>query len=206
MMRWCHNGGSAAFAVLQRHAMQQVVPWTPRDEHEGITAMNARHMWPQLHTNLNALVRRTQVCMERRDMLMDTREEKVETGLLKPLFEARLQYQSDMEAIVLAETREGELVGSGDGRVSGDLLSGNARWSMYAGNCAYVFVRAGLEPPPGQHLCTVHPAGVIETSDEPKSGSTPEGMGCAGQSRTDRICGDSRWRCNLRPRTSAISG
>jgi Protein of unknown function (DUF3237) len=142
--------------------------------------MNARHMWPQLHTNLNALVRRTQVCMERRDMLMDTREEKVETGLLKPLFEARLQYQSDMEAIVLAETREGELVGSGDGRVSGDLLSGNARWSMYAGNCAYVFVRAGLEPPPGQHLCTVHPAGVIETSDGAQIWFDARGYGLRG--------------------------
>jgi len=47
------------FAVLQRHAMKQVVPWTRRDEHEGITAMNARHMRPQLHTNLIALVRRT---------------------------------------------------------------------------------------------------------------------------------------------------
>src|SRR6266699_3899323 len=85
------------------------------------------------------------------------------TGLLNPLFEARLQYQSDMEVVVSAETREGELVGSGDGRVSGTSLSGTARWSLYAGNCAYVFVRAGLEPPPGQHLCTVHPAGVIET-------------------------------------------
>jgi hypothetical protein len=108
--------------------------------------MNATHIWPhlltQLHTHLIALTRRTQVCMERRDILMDTREEKVETGLLKPLFEARLQYQSHMEVIVSAETREGELVGSGDGRVSGELLNGNARWSTYAGNCAYVFVRA----------------------------------------------------------------
>ena len=90
---------------------------------------------------------------------------KGETGLLKPLFEARLQYQPDMEAVVSAGTQEGELVGIGDGRVSGDLLSGKARWSMYAGNCAYIFVRAGIVPPSGQHLCTVHPAGVVETSD-----------------------------------------
>ena len=96
---------------------------------------------------------------------MDTIQGRVETGLLTPLFEARLQYQSDREEVVSAETREGELVGSGNGTVSGDVLSGKARWSMYAGNCAYVFVRAGLLPPPGQHLCTVHPAGVIETSD-----------------------------------------
>jgi hypothetical protein len=114
------------------------------------------------------------------DILMDTREEKVETGLLKPLFEARLQYQSDMEPIVSAETREGELVGSGDGRVAGDLLSGNARWSMYAGNCAYIFVRAGLEPPPGQHLCTVHPAGVIETPDGAQIWFDARGYGLRG--------------------------
>ncbi len=98
-------------------------------------------------------------------MIMDPIQGRGETGLLNPLFEARLQYQSDMEGVVSAETREGELVGNGDGRVSGDVLSGNARWSMYAGNCAYVFVRAGILPPPGQHLYTVHPAGVIETSD-----------------------------------------
>jgi hypothetical protein len=58
---------------------------------------------------------------------MDTIQGKVETGLLTPLFEARFQYQSDMEVVVSAETRESELVGSGDGRVSGDLLSGTAR-------------------------------------------------------------------------------
>src|SRR5260370_16568237 len=96
---------------------------------------------------------------------MDTIQGKVETGLLKPLFEARLQYQSDMEEVVSAETREGELVGSGNGTVSGDLISGKACWSMYPGNSAYVFVRARILPPPLQHPCTVHPAGGIETSD-----------------------------------------
>ncbi len=45
---------------------------------------------------------------------MDTIQGTVETGLLKRLFEARLQYQSDMDVVVSAETREGALVGSGD--------------------------------------------------------------------------------------------
>ena len=111
---------------------------------------------------------------------MDTIQGRVETGLLNPLFEARLQYQSYMEAVVSAETREGELVGSGDGRVSGDVLSGNARWSMYAGNCAYVFVRAGILPPPGQHLCTVHPAGVIATDDGAEIWFDAKGYGLRG--------------------------
>ncbi len=61
--------------------------------------------------------------MESMDMIMDTIQENGETGLLNSLFEARLQYQSDMEVVVSAETREGELVGSGNGSVSGDLRS-----------------------------------------------------------------------------------
>ena len=111
---------------------------------------------------------------------MDTIQGKVETGLLKRLFEARLQYQSDMDVVVSAETREGALVGNGDGRVSGDSLSGKARWSMYAGNCAYVFVRAGVEPPPGQHLCTVNPAGVITTDDGAQIWFDAKGYGLRG--------------------------
>ncbi len=111
---------------------------------------------------------------------METIIGKGETGLLTPLFEARHQYQSDMDVVVSAETREGELIGSGDGRVSGALLSGTARWSMYAGNCAYVFVRAGVEPPPGQHLCTVHPAGVIATDDGAEVWFDAKGYGLRG--------------------------
>lgn len=138
--------------------------------------MNARHIWShlftQLHTHLITLVKRTQVRMERMGTSMDTREGKVETALL--------QYQSDMEAIVLAETHEGKLIGSGDGSVSGDLFNGNVRWSMYVGNCAYVLVRAGLESPAGQHLCMVHPAGIIETSDGAKVWSDARGYGLGG--------------------------
>ncbi len=111
---------------------------------------------------------------------MDTIQGQVETGLLIPLFEARLQYQSDMDVVVSVETREGELVGSGDGTVAGDLLGGKARWSMYAGNCAYVFVRAGVEPPAGQDLCTVHPAGVIATDDGAEVWFDARGYGLRG--------------------------
>jgi len=118
--------------------------------------------------------------MERKEMIMDTIKGKGETGLLTPLFEARFQYQSDMEVVVSAETREGELVGSGDGTVTGALLSGTVRWSTYAGNCAYVYVLAGLEPPPGQHLCTVHPAGVITTDDGAEIWFDARGYGLRG--------------------------
>lgn len=56
-------------------------------------------------------------------------------------------------------------MGNGDGKVIGEQVTGTIRWSMYSGNCAYVFVQAGVEPPPGQHLCTVNRGGVIETED-----------------------------------------
>src|SRR5260370_8599050 len=85
-----------------------------------------------------------------------------------------------MEGVVSAGTREGELVGSGDGTVTGALLSGTVRWSTYAGNCAYVYVLAGLEPPPGQHLCTVHPAGVITTDDGAEIWFDARGYGLRG--------------------------
>jgi hypothetical protein len=127
-----------------------------------------------------AILQNKHMYLERKERIMETIKGNVETGLLTTLFEARLQYQSDMEVVVPAETREGELVGSGDGTVTGDALSGKARWSMYAGNCAYVFVRAGVEPPSGQHLCTVHPAGVIETSDGAQVWFDAKGYGLRG--------------------------
>ena len=145
--------------------------------------------------------------MESMDMIMDTLQENGETGLLKSLFEARLQYQSDMEVVVSAETREGELVGSGNGSVSGDLLSGTARWSMYAGNCAYVGCR---EPDLSRHLGNISALFIRLASSKrptgPKYGLTPEAMGCAGLTMANRICGGLRWRSNLRPRTGATSG
>src|SRR5258708_30611022 len=88
------GGDSTALCRLQHHPMKQVVPWTQSDAYEGITAMNAKRIWPhlltQLHTNLIALARRTQACMESMDMIMDTIQQDGQTGLLKPLFEARL--------------------------------------------------------------------------------------------------------------------
>ncbi len=127
-----------------------------------------------------AISQSTHMCMERKEIIMETIQRKGETGLLTPLFEARLQYQSDMDVVVSAETREGELIGNGDGTVTGASLSGKARWSMYAVNCAYVFVRAGVEPPPGQHLCTVHPAGVIAIDDGAEIWFDAKGYGLRG--------------------------
>jgi hypothetical protein len=86
---------------------------------------------------------------------------------LKELFKADLQYRSDSQsdAVVVAEGREGVYIGSGDGTVSGDRLRRTIRWSMWSGNCLYPLVRNEQPVPDGLHLCTINPAGFIETQD-----------------------------------------
>ena len=106
------------------------------------------------------------------------------TEQLERLFVAELQYNSDSQPVVSSEDREGVLVGNGDGTVSGEKIQGTIRWSFYSGNCAYVFVQAGIEPPPGQHLCTTHPGGVIETEDGAQIWFDAKGFGLRGYDET----------------------
>src|SRR5260370_12890936 len=86
---------------------------------------------------------------------------------LEPLFRADLQYRSESQsdAVMVAEGREGVYIGSGDGMVTGDRVRGTVRWSLWSGNCLYPLVRSGQSVPEGLHLCTINPAGFIETQD-----------------------------------------
>jgi hypothetical protein len=86
---------------------------------------------------------------------------------LEVLFKADLQYRSESEsdAVLVAEGREGVYIGSGDGTATGDRLRGTVRWSLWSGNCLYPLVRSGQSVPEGPHLCTINPAGFIETLD-----------------------------------------
>jgi hypothetical protein len=84
---------------------------------------------------------------------------------LEALFKADLQYQSDAEAVAPAEGREGDYIGSGDGKVTGDRLRGTVRWSLWSGDCVYPLVRTGQSVPNDLHLCTMNPVGFIETQD-----------------------------------------
>ena len=86
---------------------------------------------------------------------------------LEALFKADLQYRSESQsdAVVVAEGRDGVYIGSGDGTVAGDRLRGTIRWSLWSGNCLYPLVRSGQSVPEGLHLCTINPAGFIETQD-----------------------------------------
>jgi len=58
---------------------------------------------------------------------------------LEALFKADLQYRSESQsdAVVVAEGREGVYIGSGDETVAGDQLRGTVRWSLWSGNCLY---------------------------------------------------------------------
>ena len=99
---------------------------------------------------------------------------------LEHLFDAELAYKSDMDVVVPDENREGDLIGSGEGTVTGAKIRGTIRWSMYSADCAYLLVKAGIQPAPGQHLCTTHPGGVIETEDGAQIWFDAKGYGLRG--------------------------
>lgn len=105
---------------------------------------------------------------------------KPQIDKLEHLFDAQLQYREGLEALLPAEEREGVLIGSGDGTIIGPRIVGAIRWSMYSEDCAYLLVKDGMEPPPGSHLCTVNPAGVIETDDGAEIWFDGRGFGLRG--------------------------
>jgi hypothetical protein len=76
--------------------------------------------------------------------LSQTAEGKPVNGL-EPLFQAVMQYRSESEsetdAVVAVEGREGAYIGSGDGTVTGERTRGTIRWSLWSGNCVYPLVR-----------------------------------------------------------------
>jgi hypothetical protein len=91
---------------------------------------------------------------------------------LDPLFDAELQYQDGAEALVPAEGREGQLVGSGDGVVTGTRIAGRLRWTLFEG--------------PGELLCAMAPVARIETADGAEIRFEARGYG-RRPTATDRI-------------------
>jgi len=68
---------------------------------------------------------------------------------LAHLFDAELIYRSEMEP--LSEEGEGELIGSGDGTVSGPAITGWLAWTLFER--------------PGKLVCAMNPVAVIETAE-----------------------------------------
>jgi hypothetical protein len=96
------------------------------------------------------------------------------------LFDAAVQYLPEAGPVISAEDREGEFVGTGEGTVEGGRIKGTLRISFFAVDCAFLLVRAGLEVPPGQHLCRENPGGIIETSDGARIWLDGRGYGLRG--------------------------
>ena len=69
--------------------------------------------------------------------------------MLVPLFAAELVYRSEMEP--LTRDGDGELIGSGDGSVAGDSISGALAWTLFER--------------PGKLSCAMNPVAVIETEE-----------------------------------------
>jgi hypothetical protein len=107
---------------------------------------------------------------------------------LEALSKANLQYRSESQtdAVVVAEGREGVYIGSGDGTVAGERLRGTIRWSLWSGNCLYPLVRSGQSVPEGFHLCTINPAGFIETVDGARIRFDGRGYGLRNSESTNR--------------------
>lgn len=93
---------------------------------------------------------------------------------LEHIFDADLQFRPEMEAIVSADGRDGELIGSGDGVVRGPV-SGKLRWTLF-------------ENAHGD-FCDMNPAGLIETDDGAKIPFDAKGY-------TIRV-GDGEWKTGL---------
>ena len=85
---------------------------------------------------------------------------------LEHLFDAELEYRPGMTPI--AENGEGQLIGSGDGNVSGPRLRGTLRWTLFER--------------PGELVCTMQPIAAIETDDGASIGI--EGRGYARRTRS----------------------
>jgi hypothetical protein len=69
--------------------------------------------------------------------------------MLAHLFDAKLVYRSGMEP--LSREGEGELIGSGDGTVVGDSITGALQWTLFER--------------PGRLSCAMNPVALIETDD-----------------------------------------
>ncbi len=103
---------------------------------------------------------------------------------LDHLFTAVLEFQSDSpaDAVVPAAGRQGAYIGSGEASVEG-RLQGSMRWSFYSANCLFPQIRQGQKVPDDLHLCTVNPAGFIETQDGARISFDGNGYGLRSAER-----------------------
>src|SRR5215471_16549513 len=95
----------------------------------------------------------TQMYMKRKDLMMETIQESVEpfTNGLELLFSLELHYQGPIELAPIGD-KVGQLVGGGDGTLTGPRVRGTVRWSNY-------------ETTGEDLVCALQVPGVIQTDD-----------------------------------------
>jgi hypothetical protein len=119
--------------------------------------------------------------------------QEVGKATMDPLFDAEVRYRPDMAPVVSAEGREGELIGSGEGKVRGETIRGTMRVTFYAAECVFPQVLAGNPVDPGIHLCTENPGGFIETDDGAQIEFDGKGFGMRGFDPRE----PQRWRLTM---------
>src|SRR5260370_37995806 len=79
-----------------------------------------------------AISQSTHMCMERKEIIMETIQGNVEqrTNNLELLFSLELHYQGPIELAPIGD-KMGTLVGGGDGTLTGSRVRGTVRWSNY---------------------------------------------------------------------------
>src|SRR6266446_5900666 len=100
-----------------------------------------------------AISQSTHICMERKELLMETIQGDVEprTNELELLFSLELHYQGPIELAPMGD-KVGTLVGGGDGTLTGPRVRGTVRWSNY-------------ETTGEDQVCALQVPGVIQTHD-----------------------------------------
>jgi hypothetical protein len=91
---------------------------------------------------------------------------------LEQLFDAELNYRPGMKPITA--NGEGKLRGSGEGSVTGPIVRGALRWTLFEGS--------------GDLVCTMNPTIAIDTDDGASIGVEARGYG------RREACTDQRWR------------
>ncbi|SRR5712692_2701983 len=105
---------------------------------------------------------------------------EVTPGRLQHVFDFDLHGLPSEKPNISARDREGEFIVNSAGTVTGENIRGKIRMTFFAKNCAYLLVKAGIEPARGQHLCKENDAGVIETDDGAKILFDTKGYGLRG--------------------------
>ncbi len=131
-----------------------------------------------------AISQSTHMCMERKEIIMETIQGNVEprTNELELLFSLELHYQGPIELAPMGD-KLGTLVGGGDGMLTGPRMRGTVRWSNY-------------ETTGEDQVCALQVPGIIQTHDGAEIGFEGRelAMPLSDESKQWRVAGVLRFK------------